>query len=157
MVIKLDPLQQAHESRLGATDDPGQPGGPPRVLQRAHDGHDVTGIADSREPQDAHALGWRNGMSHAEDFALADRGGGAAETDSRRAMLYDASRAGNADAAWFDREWWSQRGEVHDSAEGRRLRRVHRCGLAPSGAAALPGGGWMARGHMTDTSGRAKR
>jgi 3-deoxy-D-manno-octulosonic acid kinase len=35
------------------------------------------------------------------------------------AMLYDASRAGNADAAWFDREWWSQRGEVHDSAEGR--------------------------------------
>ena len=81
---KLDPRQQAHESRLGATDDPGQPGRRPRALQRAHEGHDVTGIADSREPQDAHALRWRNGMSHAEDFALADRGGGAAETDSRR-------------------------------------------------------------------------
>jgi 3-deoxy-D-manno-octulosonic acid kinase len=35
------------------------------------------------------------------------------------AMLYDASRAGNADAVWFDRDWWSRRGEVHDSAEGR--------------------------------------
>jgi 3-deoxy-D-manno-octulosonic acid kinase len=35
------------------------------------------------------------------------------------AMLYDASRAGNADAVWFDRLWWSQRGEVREPAEGR--------------------------------------
>ncbi len=35
------------------------------------------------------------------------------------AMLYDASRAGNADASWFDRLWWSQRGQVRESAEGR--------------------------------------
>jgi len=35
------------------------------------------------------------------------------------AMLYDASRAGNADAVWFDREWWSRRGEVHEPMEGR--------------------------------------
>jgi 3-deoxy-D-manno-octulosonic acid kinase len=35
------------------------------------------------------------------------------------AMLYDASRAGNADASWFDRAWWAQRGDVRESAEGR--------------------------------------
>src|ERR1019366_208659 len=35
------------------------------------------------------------------------------------AMLYDASRAGNADASWFDRLWWSRRGEVRETAEGR--------------------------------------
>jgi 3-deoxy-D-manno-octulosonic acid kinase len=35
------------------------------------------------------------------------------------AMLYDASRAGNADASWFDRQWWSQRGQVRETAGGR--------------------------------------
>jgi 3-deoxy-D-manno-octulosonic acid kinase len=35
------------------------------------------------------------------------------------AMLYDASRAGNAAASWFDDKWWSRRGEVRASAEGR--------------------------------------
>ena len=34
-------------------------------------------------------------------------------------MLYDASRAGNADATWFDRSWWESRGEVRPAAEGR--------------------------------------
>ena len=34
-------------------------------------------------------------------------------------MLYDASRAGNAAASWFDREWWAQRGEVSAAPEGR--------------------------------------
>ena len=35
------------------------------------------------------------------------------------AMLYDASRAGNADAPWFDRDWWAQRGQVRAAEEGR--------------------------------------
>jgi 3-deoxy-D-manno-octulosonic acid kinase len=35
------------------------------------------------------------------------------------AMLYDASRAGNAEAGWFDREWWVQRGHVRPVSEGR--------------------------------------
>jgi len=35
------------------------------------------------------------------------------------AMLYDASRAGNANEAWFDPLWWSKRGEVRPSIEGR--------------------------------------
>jgi 3-deoxy-D-manno-octulosonic acid kinase len=35
------------------------------------------------------------------------------------AMLYDVSRAGNAAASWFDEAWWSRRGEVRSSAEGR--------------------------------------
>jgi 3-deoxy-D-manno-octulosonic acid kinase len=35
------------------------------------------------------------------------------------AMLYDASRAGNADVCWLDRDWWARRGEVKPSAEGR--------------------------------------
>lgn len=34
-------------------------------------------------------------------------------------MLYDASRVGNAEPAWFERGWWARRGEVSDSAEGR--------------------------------------
>jgi 3-deoxy-D-manno-octulosonic acid kinase len=34
-------------------------------------------------------------------------------------MLYDTSRAGNAEAAWFDPIWWSNRGVVTASAEGR--------------------------------------
>ena len=34
-------------------------------------------------------------------------------------MLYDASKAGNAAASWFDAKWWSRRGEVRASAEGR--------------------------------------
>ena len=34
-------------------------------------------------------------------------------------MLYDASRAGNAGASWFDAQWWSRRGEVRASVEGR--------------------------------------
>jgi 3-deoxy-D-manno-octulosonic acid kinase len=35
------------------------------------------------------------------------------------AMLYDASRAGNADASWFDPAWWQARGQVRAGAEGR--------------------------------------
>ena len=35
------------------------------------------------------------------------------------AMLYDASRAGNADTHWFDRDWWAQRGQVRPADEGR--------------------------------------
>jgi len=34
-------------------------------------------------------------------------------------MLYDASRAGNAEASWFDPAWWSRRGEVRAAAAGR--------------------------------------
>ncbi|HEY6451312.1 MAG TPA: 3-deoxy-D-manno-octulosonic acid kinase [Steroidobacteraceae bacterium] len=34
-------------------------------------------------------------------------------------MLYDASRAGNADATWFERAWWGRRGQVRESEEGR--------------------------------------
>jgi 3-deoxy-D-manno-octulosonic acid kinase len=35
------------------------------------------------------------------------------------AMLYDASRAGNADGYWFDQLWWSRRGTVREASEGR--------------------------------------
>lgn len=35
------------------------------------------------------------------------------------AMLYDASRAGNAEPAWLDRDWWGRRGEVRVAGEGR--------------------------------------
>jgi len=61
------------------------------------------------------------------------------------AMLYDASRAGNAEATWFDPKWWSGRARVRQSQEGRGgvcfidgegrrlvLRHYHR-------------GGWIAR------------
>jgi 3-deoxy-D-manno-octulosonic acid kinase len=58
------------------------------------------------------------------------------------AMLYDASRVGNAEACWFDPKWWSARGVVRESPEGRGgtsfidadgqhlvLRHYHRGGL----------------------------
>jgi 3-deoxy-D-manno-octulosonic acid kinase len=35
------------------------------------------------------------------------------------AMLYDTSRAGNLDERWFDPQWWSQRGRLEYSSEGR--------------------------------------
>jgi len=35
------------------------------------------------------------------------------------AMLYDASRVGNAEPEWFDPQWWRARGEVQVSPEGR--------------------------------------
>ncbi len=34
-------------------------------------------------------------------------------------MLYDASRAGNAAAAWFDPAFWLERNEVEGEARGR--------------------------------------
>jgi 3-deoxy-D-manno-octulosonic acid kinase len=34
-------------------------------------------------------------------------------------MLYDTSRAGNAESSWFDPIWWSGRGTVSESREGR--------------------------------------
>jgi 3-deoxy-D-manno-octulosonic acid kinase len=34
-------------------------------------------------------------------------------------MLYDASRAGNAEASWFDPIWWAERGNVRTGEEGR--------------------------------------
>src|SRR5262245_56935284 len=35
------------------------------------------------------------------------------------AMLYDASRAGNATASWFDAAFWRERGELYGEARGR--------------------------------------
>ena len=35
------------------------------------------------------------------------------------AMLYDASRAGNVTAAWFDPAFWQERGELDGEAQGR--------------------------------------
>jgi 3-deoxy-D-manno-octulosonic acid kinase len=35
------------------------------------------------------------------------------------AMLYDASRAGNAEAGWLDAGWWARRGSVTLPLEGR--------------------------------------
>jgi 3-deoxy-D-manno-octulosonic acid kinase len=35
------------------------------------------------------------------------------------AMLYDSSRAGNAEEGWLDRGWWAQRGQVLPAPAGR--------------------------------------
>lgn len=34
-------------------------------------------------------------------------------------MLYDAARVGNAEAGWFEADWWTRRGRVRASTEGR--------------------------------------
>jgi 3-deoxy-D-manno-octulosonic acid kinase len=35
------------------------------------------------------------------------------------AMLYDSSRAGNAEEGWLDRRWWAERGQVLSAPAGR--------------------------------------
>ncbi|HEX9139182.1 MAG TPA: 3-deoxy-D-manno-octulosonic acid kinase [Steroidobacteraceae bacterium] len=35
------------------------------------------------------------------------------------AMLYDSSRAGNAEPGWLEADWWRQRGDVSAAPEGR--------------------------------------
>ncbi len=61
------------------------------------------------------------------------------------AMLYDASRAGNADGVWFDPEWWSRRGEVRDSAEGRGSAAFIEADSRRLVLRHYRRGGWMAR------------
>ncbi len=62
-------------------------------------------------------------------------------------MLYDASRAGNADDCWFDQLWWARRGEVRASSEGRGAALF----IEADGRALVlrhyRRGGWMA--HLT--------
>ena len=60
-------------------------------------------------------------------------------------MLYDASRAGNADASWFDRQWWSRRGAVRDSAEGRGAAVFIDADARQLVLRHYRRGGWMAR------------
>jgi 3-deoxy-D-manno-octulosonic acid kinase len=43
-------------------------------------------------------------------------------------MLYDASRAGNAAASWFDPAWWKERNEVEGEARGRGTTHFVRSG-----------------------------
>jgi 3-deoxy-D-manno-octulosonic acid kinase len=43
-------------------------------------------------------------------------------------MLYDASRAGNAAAGWFDPEYWKERNEVEGEARGRGTTHFVRSG-----------------------------
>ena len=38
-------------------------------------------------------------------------------------MLYDASRAGNAAAGWFDPAYWKERNEIEGEARGRSENR----------------------------------
>jgi hypothetical protein len=52
---QLDVRDEPHELCLGPTDDPADPAVGPGVPQRADQRHDVAGVADRREPQDAQA------------------------------------------------------------------------------------------------------
>jgi 3-deoxy-D-manno-octulosonic acid kinase len=61
------------------------------------------------------------------------------------AMLYDASRAGNADASWFDRLWWSRRGTVQESSEGRGGAAFVEADARNLVLRHYRRGGWMAR------------
>jgi len=61
------------------------------------------------------------------------------------AMLYDASRAGNAEASWFDRRWWQGRGKVIDSPEGRGSAAFIDADARRLVLRHYRRGGWMAR------------
>jgi 3-deoxy-D-manno-octulosonic acid kinase len=60
-------------------------------------------------------------------------------------MLYDASRAGNADAAWFDSVWWAGRGELRPAAEGRGAALFIEADARRLVLRHYRRGGWMAR------------
>src|SRR5579863_9431231 len=60
------------------------------------------------------------------------------------AMLYDASRAGNADATWFDPDWWARRGEVRTAAEGRGAAEFIEADARQLVLRHYRRGGWMA-------------
>jgi len=61
------------------------------------------------------------------------------------AMLYDASRAGNADSSWFDALWWSRRGQVRESTEGRGAALFIEADERQLVLRHYRRGGWMAR------------
>jgi len=86
-----------------AADHPGQRGRGPRMLQRAHQRHDVAGVADGRKPQQADGLGG-SAINHPRGGIVAIRGSGMSTPGIGRlvrvrvqpikggAMLYDSSR-----------------------------------------------------------------
>jgi len=61
------------------------------------------------------------------------------------AMLYDASRAGNAEATWFDRDWWQGRGDVRAAPEGRGAATFIDADARRLVLRHYRRGGWMAR------------
>lgn len=60
-------------------------------------------------------------------------------------MLYDASRAGNADANWFDPQWWAVRGAIRPAAEGRGAVSFIEADARRLVLRHYRRGGWMAR------------
>ena len=68
------------------------------------------------------------------------------------AMLYDASRAGNADAHWFDRDWWSRRGQVRAAEEGRGAAVFIHADGRRLVLRHYRRGGWMARALLRSLS-----
>ena len=128
---KLDAGEQAHQARLDPADHPGDACRGPGLLQRAHDRHDVAGVADGGQSEYAEAAGRRDGNRHALGFhwhapmTVNWPVGPEVRVDAVRggAMLYDTSYAGNVSAEWLSSAWWAGRGRVP------RCRGRTRCGL----------------------------
>src|SRR5262249_3462767 len=114
-----------HEARFGLADDPRELRLRPRPLQRAQYRHDVAGIADRRQPQQADAARRLLQGQHGAERAFMSGQKWPLGSEGRRkdltggVMLYDASRAGNAAASWFDPGYWKERNEIEGEARGR--------------------------------------
>ena len=139
---KLHALDQTHEARFGLADDPRELRLRPGLLQRAQHRHDVAGIADGRQPSRQTLRG--GSVSGSMPGARVNERQWPLGSEVKRkdltggAMLYDASRAGNLAPAWFDPEYWRERGELEGEARGRGTVHFIRIGERALCAAALP-------------------
>jgi 3-deoxy-D-manno-octulosonic acid kinase len=97
----------------------------------------MAGIADGRQTHDANRLGRTESIHELDDRTLNAAPTPATGTNANAinavaasvaasvlefaggAMLYDATRAGNAQQYWLDEQWWAQRGSVSRASAGR--------------------------------------
>ncbi len=85
----------------------------------------MTGIANGRQTQDANRLGRKGSIHEPGDQTLNTvlTPASAAEASVLEfvggAMLYDSTRAGNAQQYWLNEQWWAQRGSVSRASAGR--------------------------------------
>src|SRR5262249_61376070 len=99
-------------------------------LQGAYDRHDVAGITDRRQPEDAETARRFGERQHGGVSYVNGRWALGPEVKrgalKRGAMLYDASRAGNLSAEWFTPNYWQSLGALEGAAGGRGGARLCR-------------------------------
>ena len=145
-VINSTPSMSSIRRDSRFADDPCQLRLRPCTLQRPDHRDDVARVAERRESQYADSERRSVERQLHGEYTVSGRWPLGSEVKHSviegGAMLYDASRARNLTAAWFDPRYWSSRGESDGTAQGRGtthfvrsrdrrlvLRHYHRGGL----------------------------